>query len=46
MMGQKVDFWYKSDANFDFEQYIKTIKPDNEILQQSDSLLNENEPIY
>lgn len=25
-MGEKIELWYKSDDNFDFEQYIQTIK--------------------
>jgi beta-lactam-binding protein with PASTA domain len=27
-LGQKVDIWYRSDLNFDFESYIKEFLPD------------------
>jgi len=27
--GTKVELWYKSDANFDFDQYLKNIRPND-----------------
>ncbi len=27
--GTKVELWYKSDANFDFDQYLNNIRPSN-----------------
>jgi beta-lactam-binding protein with PASTA domain len=29
-MGQAIDFWYKSNKNFDFEQYLNTLKSNPE----------------
>ena len=36
--GQKINLYYKSDANFDFEKLLKTIKPSNSI---NDSLIEQ-----
>lgn len=36
-LGQKIELFYKSDANFDFEKHLQTIRPSNSI---SDSLIN------
>jgi hypothetical protein len=27
--GAEVELWYKSDANFDFDEYLKKLKPAN-----------------
>ncbi len=35
--GQKIQLFYKSDENFDFEKHLKTIRPSNSI---TDSLIN------
>jgi len=35
--GQKINLYYKSDENFDFDKLLKTIKPSNHI---TDSLIN------
>ncbi len=37
-MGQSIEFWYKSDKNFDFDQYLETIKLSDEEVLSSDSL--------
>jgi beta-lactam-binding protein with PASTA domain len=40
-MGQSIELWYKSDANFDFEQYLNTIKSSDGIIDSNeDSLSN------
>ena len=37
--GQKIDLYYKSNENFDFENLLKTIRPSNHI---TDSLINQD----
>ncbi len=38
-MGESIELWYKSDANFDFEQYLKTIKAsENNDTPEMDSI--------
>lgn len=45
-MGHKIELYYKSDDNFDFEQYLKTIKPSNKmVLTDSIETTNQEEPI-
>jgi hypothetical protein len=36
-MGHHIELFYKSNENFDFEQYLKTIKPSDEMVLPSDS---------
>ena len=43
--GTKVELWYKSDANFDFEKYLESIRPadvDTVYENSNDSLQEEN----
>ncbi len=41
-MGQFIELWYKSDANFDFEQYLESIKSaDGNINSVNDSISTE-----
>ena len=34
-LGQKVDVWYRSDENFDFEAYLKQFLPDSTVADTS-----------
>jgi len=36
-MGQDIELYYKSDENFDFEQYLKTIKASDKSIINEDS---------
>jgi len=42
-MGQSIDLYYKSNENFDFEQYLKTIKTSGEFILEDDSTTTNQE---
>ncbi len=42
-MGHSIELYYKSNENFDFEQYLKTIKASDEIIIEEDSTITNQE---
>ncbi len=42
-MGQSIDLYYKSNENFDFDQYLKTIKESDGVITEEDSIANTQE---